>query len=89
MTTLTTILLRARQHELSLGALQLLDAIHTSEAGKLTGTAAAAAMGISPAAITNLIDTLESKGFITREASLTDRRVKWLALTKTGTALLA
>ena len=41
-------------------------------------------MGITGVAICGLSDTLESKGFVTRERNLQDRRVVFLRLTPAG-----
>lgn len=84
---LPAILLRARQHGFSLGAVQLAAALHACEAGRMTARDASREIGVSDAAITGIIDALEAKGFARRQVG-TDRRVKWLHLTEAGSAFL-
>jgi DNA-binding MarR family transcriptional regulator len=45
-----------------------------------------AALCIDRASLTELVDQLESRGYVQRQASPQDRRVKVLAVTPTGTA---
>lgn len=48
----------------------------------------AAEINLSPATVTSIIDRLESKGFVIRERSSTDKRKVHLLLSDTGRALL-
>ncbi|QSX32874.1 MarR family transcriptional regulator [Shewanella avicenniae] len=48
----------------------------------------AADINLSPATVTSIIDRLESKGFVIRERSTTDKRKVHLLLSDTGRALL-
>ncbi|MBV6695959.1 MarR family winged helix-turn-helix transcriptional regulator [Kitasatospora aureofaciens] len=43
-------------------------------------------LSCEPSNITGIVDRLESRGFVTREADRQDRRVKLVAATDTGTA---
>lgn len=45
-------------------------------------------LGLKGPSITNLLQTLEKKGLITRESGHLDNRIKYLALTKSGRTLI-
>jgi len=59
------------------------------EIDNLTVSKLASAMSIHQSTASNLIDKLETKGYITRVRSLDDRRVVYLTLTDIGRELLA
>ena len=59
------------------------------EADKLTVSKLAGAMSIHQSTASNLIDKLETKGYIIRVRSLDDRRVVYITLTNIGRELLA
>lgn len=58
------------------------------EIDNLTVSKLASAMSIHQSTASNLIDKLETKGYITRVRSLDDRRVVYLTLTDIGSELL-
>lgn len=68
--------------------LHLLCVISAAGDDFLTMTAIARAMGVLPATVTGIADTLESRGLITRRASRKDRRIIWLELTERGRVTL-
>ena len=48
----------------------------------------AAALGISRSTATGLVDRFEEQGFLAREASMSDRRVTYIAITEQGQQIL-
>lgn len=63
-----------------LGMIAKTDTLHLSEMAK--------EIGVEAPMITNLLNTLEKKGLITRTVSENDKRQKTLALTEAGQTLL-
>ncbi|HIE11817.1 MAG TPA: MarR family transcriptional regulator [Desulfotomaculum sp.] len=54
------------------------------ERGRMTVTEIAAAMGVSPSAITTTVDRLSDSGLVARDRGQEDRRVVHLSLTAAG-----
>ena len=57
--------------------------------GSMTTSELAAAMQVEPATLSGVIDTLETKGLVTRVEQAEDKRRKDICLTDAGHALLA
>ncbi|MGH7238139.1 MAG: MarR family winged helix-turn-helix transcriptional regulator, partial [Candidatus Saccharimonadales bacterium] len=62
---------------------------HIKKAGALSQRQLIEIMKIEPATVCGIADVLEQKGWITRQASRTDRRVKSLSLTAQGEHILS
>jgi len=75
--------------EAGLTTLNHIEIVKLLNTGAETMTFLAAALGISPAAMTHLADKLEGLGLLTRVRGSQDRRAVWLKLTPAGTALAA
>ena len=59
-----------------------------NEAGPLDGTEVAQRASLLAPSLTRITQTLQAKGYVTREGSQTDRRRQVLAITNDGKALL-
>ena len=59
------------------------------EAKPVTLTGLSALLGVTPAAITDRADRLETRGFVLRRRDASDRRLVYLEITPKGRALLA
>jgi DNA-binding MarR family transcriptional regulator len=75
-----------REHGLSLPALKLLTALAT---GDRSMREISQVLHVSPRTVTDMIDTLEGRGLVTRCAHATDRRITLLRLTEAGARELA
>jgi DNA-binding MarR family transcriptional regulator len=78
---------RAGLYRLNTSALQALCDLGASES--IVMTHLARRLGISSAAITGMIDSLEKSQFVVRQNSRTDRRKIWITLTDLGRRALS
>lgn len=76
-----------RPGELSFAQFHLL--FHLADEPELSTTKLATAAELAPGTVTQMLDTLEEMGLVTRERSATDRRVVTCALTDRGRKLIA
>lgn len=67
------------------GQMAILQSIYTRP---MTQSALAEAINVSGATISSTINTLEARGWVTRERDVTDRRVVWVKITADGKAML-
>ena len=65
---------------------RLLGAVHCEGPQKMSGLASA--LGITARRITALVDALEDEGLVSRSPDPRDRRVTWVGVTESGTAVV-
>ena len=75
-------------HGLSFGDFAVLRALDRAPNGKLRRVDLAAALGLTPAAVTRSLIPLEKIGLVKREADKNDARVGYASLTAAGQRLL-
>ena len=73
----------------SIGVLELLAHPRTVEGGCSSHRELAGALGVAPATLTSVVDTLQAAGAVTRSREVTDRRVVRVTITATGRERLA
>jgi DNA-binding MarR family transcriptional regulator len=71
-----------REHGLTFAQVMLMK--HLRERGRATARELAAALEVSPANVTGIVDRLEREGLATRARSAEDRRVIFVRLTERG-----
>jgi DNA-binding MarR family transcriptional regulator len=76
----------ARETGLTIPQIVLLHAV--KERGKVTTAALSKHADLSPATVVTILDKLESRGLVTRERSVTDRRIVHTTLTERGVQIL-
>ncbi len=77
------------QHGLSFGDLVVLLKLGLAAEGKLRRVDLAAAVGLTPSAVTRILMPLERIGLVARERDVRDARVGYAVLTKTGRRVLS
>ena len=74
----------AARHEINTARYSLLRALYFAEEQKLSQSDLARELAVTSPNVTQLIDALESEGYVERVVSETDRRVTFARLTRTG-----
>lgn len=73
--------------ELDLSIQQLRIVLLVASGQATTGRQIAAELGVTPSTVSTSVDRLVDAGFLTRDDSAPDRRIKHLAVTKSGQAV--
>ena len=87
-THLCRLLRRTRHHRLTLGQIQILSSIMSSEGGSLQGRDIARQIGTSHSCVSEGIAALEQSGLIQRDPVLSDRRSVIITLSDLGKTTL-
>lgn len=66
--------------------IRLLGAVHCEGPTKMSGLATA--LGVTARRVTALVDALEDEGLVSRSPDPRDRRVTWVSVTESGTAVV-